>query len=146
MSIDVGLDETGDLPHFTRHISGPAVTLQRLALRLKTFLGEWILDASVGIPYLDFIAQKPPRLNEIGAFIRREIETTPGVIAIDEFASTHDAEARRITFTVTIRIEDSPELVVVEVFPRGVSGNSSPAVLFNGRQGTVLAGLVGRTP
>lgn len=145
MSIDVRLGADGDLEQFTRHISGSAVTLQRIKLRLETFLGEWILDRTKGMPWLLFIAQKPARVAEIVAFIRREIETTPGVIAVDTIEGVHDVQARTVTITASIRIEDEPDAVVVEVIPPSAGGNASPAVLFIGRQGRILT-AAGSTP
>lgn len=138
MSIDVELVD-GDLPALTRHISGTAVILQRVRLRLLTGKGEWILDRNVGIPYLRFIRQKPPNLNEIGAFIRREIEAVPGVLSIDTFSADHNTETRRIVFKAQISVVDEPDTIEVVVLPLGETGNSSPAVLFLGRQGPILS-------
>lgn len=140
MSIDVQLID-GDLPQFTRHIRGPSVTLQRLRIRLATFLAEWILDRAKGMPFLDWIGQKPPRLNEIGAFVRREIETTPGVLSVEDFSGSHDVTARRASFTAKIEIEGLPDAVQIEVLPMGVQGNTSPAVLFNSGQGPIVVGI-----
>lgn len=138
MSIDVELID-GDLPALTRHISGTLVVLQRVRLRLLTALGEWILDRLVGIPYLRFIQQKPPNINEIGAFIRREIEAVPGVVSIDTWTPVHDIDARRLTFTAEISVVDEPDTIEVVVFPLGTVANQSPAVLFIGRQGPILS-------
>lgn len=140
MSIDVQLID-GDLPHYTRHVRGPSVTLQRLRIRLQTFLGEWLLDASAGLPYLEWIGQKPPRLNEIGAFVRREIETAPGVISVDGFSGTYDAATRRISFTADIVIEELDEVVTIEVLPTGTTGNTSPAVVFSSGRGPIVMGI-----
>jgi hypothetical protein len=70
--------------------------------------------------------------------VRREIETTPGVIAVDSIVGTHDVEARRVSITASITIVDEPDTVVVEVIPPLTAGNVSPAVLFTGRQGPIL--------
>lgn len=100
MSVDVLLNSDGDLHPITRLGSGIAVVRQRIQIRLNTFLGEWLLDRRVGMPILEWMQQKPPRVEQIGAFIRREIETTPGVLRVEGFSSS--LTGRDLSYSGTI--------------------------------------------
>jgi len=139
MAIDVLLVD-GDLPAYTRHAQGPAVTLQRIELRLYTFLGEWILDQAAGLPYLEWIAQKPPQVDQIADVLRAEVETTPGVISVDSWAASWSRTTRRFAILAEITIEELDEVVEAEILPLGTTGNSSPAILWKTGQGPIVAG------
>lgn len=122
-SVDVGLVD-GDLPAFCRHITGDALTAQRLRLRLLQYSGDWLLDRAAGVPWLDWTQAKPPPLAEIEATLRREIETTPGVRRVDELRAAWDATARRVTVTATAVLDDGGRARVTTASDRG--GNASP--------------------
>jgi len=139
MSMDVQLVD-GDLPHFTTHIRGPAVTLQRIEIRLRTFVGEWLLDESQGLPYIEWIAQKPTQVDQISDVLRAEVETTPGVISVDSWVATRVKSSRRMSIAASITIEDSDDTIEAEILPFGADSNGSPAILWSGGQGTIVAG------
>lgn len=103
MSHDIGLDEDGDLPVHPTHVTGDELTIQRVKSRLSTFLGEWVLDDSVGLNYKGWRAVKPPPLVEIRGTTRREIEETSGVarVVTDEIGlSSEDA----IVYTASVQL------------------------------------------
>lgn len=90
----------GDLTPRGRLVTGDDATLQRVRLRLGLFAGEWILDQTVGIPWIPWMERKMAlRLGEIGAVLRAAIETTPGVNRVLGWSSAYDTSARRATFT-----------------------------------------------
>lgn len=126
LTYDIALGVDGDLPVRIRHIAGFDLIVQRVARRLRTFLGEWRPDHRVGLPFFAWAAQRPPDVAGIGAVIRREIESVPGVSRVDDFAGTFDRDTRELSYTGTIRTADGDaELVVI---PFGEAGNRHAAV------------------
>lgn len=55
---------------------------QRIAIALKTLLGEWFLDTSRGLPYLTEILKKNPKLNQITSRVRAYLMTIEGVTGV----------------------------------------------------------------
>lgn len=97
---DVRLTEDGDLPEYTEHISGLALIEQKIRIRLRTFRGEWMLDTSQGLPFFDWLKQKPIRINEVENRIRAEIAATNGVTSIPDLSvgfRRADAEIKIVT-------------------------------------------------
>jgi len=118
MALDFLLDDSGDLPVVTRLGEGVRVVEQRLELRLRRHLGEWFLDTTKGLPFVEWLSTKPA-LVDIAAQVRREISTCPGVLAVDSYTSAQD-DAGMVTITAAIRTEDGTTTV-------GVSGIGSPS-------------------
>ena len=133
-NIDFLLDEDGDLPINGVLVEGDLVTLQRISRRLNLFRGEWIIDGSKGLPFLAWLAQKPPNVDSIGAEILNEILTTPCVATVISFASTFDFENQRVLISGTV-ILDSRAAAEFEFAPK-LGANSLPyvAILFASQQ------------
>lgn len=138
LEFDVFLDPvTQDLPINPVHISGTDLVLQRVTLRLQRFLGEWILDTSVGLPYLAWVQQKPPDVIGITAVLRTEIATTPGVARVDDFTGVFAFQTRTLRFAGIVRL-DNEEAVTSEILvPIPAVGNSTPAVVMFQRSGFI---------
>jgi len=124
---DVGLVD-GDLPSRSSHIRGFDVIVQRVDRKLRTFLGEYIADASVGLPFREWIAQKPPLVDTIGAIVRRAIETVPGVIRVIDWTGSLDTGTRTLSYSGTIHTSDGD--VTISLAPFGVvrSANRNPSL------------------
>lgn len=88
MPFDVQLDDLGDIPTVTRHVDGLELVIQRVTIRLRMALGEFLLDRTKGLDYLAFTAQRPVDVQGIGDIIRNEIASTPGVDRVDAFEAT----------------------------------------------------------
>jgi len=129
MAIDVLLDPvTWDLPTKPAQGTGIEVIRQRLMIRLRRFLGEWILDETKGLKYMEWTTTKPVPLDEIGADLRREIETTPEVDRIiSGGTATWDQASRTVSFTATVRTVQGELAVAVSPIGDG-PGNRNPAV------------------
>jgi len=110
MSFDVKLDENGDIYAQTRYVDGTELVVQRIENRLLTHRGEYILDTRVGLPYQTWLAQKPVPLEEIADAVRFEIETTPGVEAIESFEA--DLDGRTVEITGRVRTSDGQSIDV----------------------------------
>jgi len=130
VSYDILLEDDLDIPQFTRHVSGVEVIAQRVHFRLITFRGEWILDTSRGLPFVDWLTNKLSRrrIEEIGETVRNEILRTPGVLRIDNYAVVLDGLTLRISGLV---YTDEGETFTITVEPTAAAaGNTSPFVAY----------------
>ncbi len=132
---DVALGSDGDLGAFNATVSGRDLVAQRVSIRLRTFLGEWILDASKGLPFFAWIASKPPDPAAIGALVRREIDTTPGVLRTSDFSSVFVPADRAITITCTIYTAAGE--IEATISPLGNATNRNPSLVLISRSGTI---------
>lgn len=79
-------------------VSEGRFVVQQVRSKLRTFLGEWALDASVGwLTYTDF--EKNWQEFRIEDRARRIILGTDGVTSIDSLTSTYFDRKLEITFT-----------------------------------------------
>lgn len=86
---DLALDlTTGDLALASGRLSlvtGAAAVRQKLLIRLRLWLGEWVLDRRVGVPYLRDVLVKAPDRAVVEGLLRSVILTCPGVAALLTF-------------------------------------------------------------
>lgn len=139
MPWDVALDDDGDLPEQTRHITGDELTLQRVGIRLRTFLGEWILDQFKGLDYLGWTQQKPVLTQEITNLVQAEVQSTPGVDRVEDFEGEFVNQGGlnptvRITGSVFLTTQTEVQLLAVLALS---AGDSTPAVISWGRSGSM---------
>lgn len=59
--------------------------VQSLKQNLKTFLGEWFLDLSIGLPYIQIIFVKGTPAEVIDAALKNAIIKTEGVETLNSF-------------------------------------------------------------
>lgn len=114
----------GDLPPRPRLISGVELIAQRIRIRLQTHRGEWLLNRSVGLPYLRWRGQKPPRVQSIGSRVRETVRTTPGVIDVRDFRAA--LQGRQILITGRVIVEGGQELLLEAEMLE--AGNVSPTI------------------
>lgn len=112
MAYDVLLTDAWDLPIPGRHRTGPEVVAQRVEVRLRTMLGDWILDTSEGLPILTWLENKLPDVAIVGATIQAEIASTPGVVRVENMTTTLGAD-RVIRVSCDAEIESGEVLSVV---------------------------------
>lgn len=96
---DLLRDDDGDIPIRAQLVSGPVDIRQRVQLRLRRFLGEWFLDLELGLPFLDWLQQKPLDVGAVVARIREEIELVEGVVGTQDFSSSLNEGERSVTIT-----------------------------------------------
>jgi hypothetical protein len=100
MPRDYALDPaTGDLALPPRWVTGADAFAQRLTIRFKMWLGEWFLDQRIGVPYIDQIFVKAPRLALIERIFRKVVEKTPGCAGVKKFAMSVDFRTRQLSVT-----------------------------------------------
>jgi hypothetical protein len=101
---DIKLDEDGQI-QLTPDLK--SAVAQHIAIRLRTFFGEWFLDAREGVPYFELILVKNPDLPRIENIFRTVILETPGVSNIDRLLLAHDAATRILSISDLRIILDS---------------------------------------
>lgn len=82
-----------------RTTSDGAEVAQHVRTRLQFFEGEWFLDLSAGIPWIQDIFTRPANLVRAETLIKNEITTTPGVLRLIEFEVNFDNASRRMFIT-----------------------------------------------
>lgn len=114
---DIKLDSTGDLPEVGTHTTGADLVRQRVELRLGLHVGEWLEDREAGMPWLDWMQQKPPPLDAIRAKTRDVIGAVPGVVEETELSVTYDPLTRtiRIQGRATVEADASTESIALDL-------------------------------
>lgn len=118
MSVDLKLDRNHDLA-LTKTgdvelINGVQRVKQQIKVTLLTFLGEWFLNNTWGVPYLEKIMIKSPNRAEIENVIRAKVRDVPGVTAVPSVQVDIDAQARQGRITLEdIQTSEGPVTVSV---------------------------------
>lgn len=83
------------------------IVAQRLKITLYTFLGEWFLDTTIGVPYFQQIFGKIRTKATIDLIFQRIISNDPDVIEILSFESSLTTDNRGYTMTFQVRVSDN---------------------------------------
>jgi hypothetical protein len=83
------------------------IVTQRLKITLYTFLGEWFLDTTIGVPYFQQIFGKVRSKATIDLIFQRIISEDPDVIEILTFDSSLITESRGYEMTFQVRVSDN---------------------------------------
>ena len=67
---------------------------QRLIQRLKTFLGEWFIDETIGVPYFQQILQSGIDINIVSNIITNEILKENEVIQVQAPIASDDNQSQ----------------------------------------------------
>lgn len=86
---------------------------QELYIRFRFFQGEWFLDPTLGLPYLQSILGKKTPIGIISQIFKRVITTCPGVASLTSFQLTRGA-ARSIILNFTARLTDGTVLTAAD--------------------------------
>lgn len=84
-----------------------SVVSQRLKITLYTFLGEWFLNTSVGVPYFQQIFGKIRNKSSIDLIFQQIIVNDVDVIEILSFESTLSPDIRGYSMTFQVRVSDN---------------------------------------
>ena len=90
--------ENGDLALVT----GREEIAQILRHELRTFIGEWFLDTSIGIDYFGEVFTKRMDVANVDAMFKSKILSSPGVIELLEFTLDLDALNRKLTLSFSV--------------------------------------------
>lgn len=69
---------------------------QQIKINLLSFLGEWFLDIEYGVPYLEEILVKNPRMASVETILRQHINSIPGMVRIDNFGMDWERRSRTL--------------------------------------------------
>lgn len=78
-------------------ITGPDRVAQQIKIALLTWLGEWFLDSTVGVPYLERILKKNPNLAQIKNILRAKIKAVADVKSVVSVSVIFDQQKRNLT-------------------------------------------------
>lgn len=81
-------------------IDPATVVAQRLRIRLNTFLGEWFLQTSYGVPYFQRILAKKTSKTAVDRIFQEQILQERGVREIVSFSSTLKNRQYEMSFRV----------------------------------------------
>lgn len=83
------------------------IVVQRLKITLYTFLGEWFLDTTIGVPYFQQIFGKIRSKATIDLIFQRIISDDVDVIEILTFESSLSSGDRGYSMTFQVRVADN---------------------------------------
>lgn len=69
---------------------------------LGTFFGEWFLDTTIGVPWLQQILVSNPNLDTIQALLLNAVFNVPGVANINQFEFGFTPGNRNLSVTIAI--------------------------------------------
>lgn len=70
--------------------------------RMQTFFGEWFLDVSRGLPYLQAIYNKQTDINIVRSLLLSQTVGTPGITKVLTFDLTFDRGERRLRLDASV--------------------------------------------
>ena len=82
---------------------------QQIKIQLLTMLGEWFLDITHGVPYLEYILVKNPNFELIRQILKEQIQNVDDVEAVNSLELDYDSHQRRLS--VTYAAETNYDLV-----------------------------------
>lgn len=134
MSFDIALNRIDhdiffeQMPHVTgqerryqiKAIDGADKVAQQIKMTLLTFLGEWFLNITFGVPYLEEILIKNPKLPTVENILRFKIKDVPDVQRIESFAMDFDRRNRtlRVDFVATTQLGPIKDSIVLDLNQR----------------------------
>ena len=77
-------------------IDGADKVAQQIKMTLLAFLTEWFLDVNFGVPYLEDIMIKNPRMTSVENIFRAKIMDVPNVLRITYFNMEWDRMRRTL--------------------------------------------------
>lgn len=98
-SNDITIGDDGDLTLTTTRTE---MCAQTLTITLNTFQGEWFLDTSFGIPYIQEIIGVARKKSIADRIFLSAIADNAYVDSIESYTSTYDRDERYYTMTVTV--------------------------------------------
>lgn len=70
---------------------------QQIKIQLNSFLAEWFLDTTYGVPYFEYILVKDPSLTTIRNILRQQILNVDDVSAVGTLTLDYDKQDRTLT-------------------------------------------------
>ena len=67
---------------------------QQIAIALRFWLGEWFLNTTDGVPYLEYILVKQPNMAHVRQILTEQIQSVEGVKAVTNMELTFNQRER----------------------------------------------------
>lgn len=99
-----------DLVLFGEQLQLSGGLAQRVDCYLRTFLGEWWADPTLGVPYFQEILKKNPNISVVRQAILSVILSVPGVVAVPSLEVVLDRATR--TMRVSFEVSSTDEMPV----------------------------------
>ncbi len=96
-------------------IDGSAQVKQIIREHLRTFLGEFFLDTTLGVPYFQTIMQKGISQTIIEGIFKSQILSCDGVIELTSFTITINAETRKLKLDFSALTDNGPITMTEEL-------------------------------
>lgn len=96
---------------------------QQIKIQLLTFLGEWFLDVTHGVPYLDYVLVKNPNFTLIRELFREQILKVDGVSNLVSIDIDFESATRKMLLSYEAETEYGM-ITRKEVLGYGVRSNS----------------------
>lgn len=110
MSVDLLIDPaTNDIAYkngLVRYATSGNEVAQRVITRIRRLQGEWFIDTTAGMPYLQDILGKRD-INYFKLLLRKEILNTDGVQSINTFRMSFNSKTGYISIYVEIKVDGS---------------------------------------
>ena len=97
-------------------ITGIDETSQNITVNLKTILGEWFLDESIGVPWLNEIFVKKNSLSQAQAILINQIKQTNGVKKINDIQFDFNNSTRQLSVSTRVQSEDG-DIILNDIVP-----------------------------
>lgn len=91
--------------------SGDDAIRQDLQQTLQTFLGEWFLDTTVGVPYKQQILVKNPNMDIVQADLINAASGVAGITQILDFSFDYSATNRSLSVSIEAQTSNGQRIV-----------------------------------
>jgi hypothetical protein len=95
-------------------VGGIDAIAQECKTALQLFTGEYLLDATAGVPWLTLLDRGTTNA-QLDAAVRQCLRTVPDVATVDNVTITRDTATRRATIGATVTTDAGATLVVQAV-------------------------------
>jgi len=108
---DLKLDSSNDITitdgDLVLTTTNTEMCVQTLGITLNTYQGEWFLDTTFGVPYLQEIVGVARKKDTVDKIFLSYISENAYVDNIDSYSSSYDRDERYYTMTVTLTVAES---------------------------------------
>ena len=78
---------------------------QQIKVKLLTFLGEWFLDTTLGVPYLEYIRVKQPNQELIKQILSEQILSVDDVKSLNALELDYQVKVRTLIINYEVSTE-----------------------------------------
>jgi hypothetical protein len=75
---------------------------QQILITIRFWYGEWFLNTTEGVPYLEYILVKNPNLAHVRQILTEAIESVPGVVSLDSMEINFDRQGRTLAVDYSV--------------------------------------------